>query len=190
MTSKVSFSAVKTPTANVADGREARPKCWYAAYTRSNAERTSATMLESAGFDTYLASRIEVRQWSDRKKRMETLLIPRVIFIHAEPSRLPELVKMSCLTSILKSAGNRNAAVIPDEEMNRFMFLIGNAPTAVEITPIKVVKGEKVEISRGPLRGLEGIATHDSDGTARLTITIDNLCCASISVPITDLTQT
>ena len=42
-------------------------------------------------------------------------------------------------------------------------------------------------ITRGSLRGLEGMATQDSEGMSRLTILIDNLCCASVSVPLIDL---
>lgn len=187
MTSTNSFSTTYTPSADGTDGREAHPGRWYAAFTRSNTERTAAAALTRNGFETYIPTRVEMRQWSDRRKRVEVLLMPRVVFIRTAPERLPELVRMSCLTSILRSPGQREAAVIPDAEMNRFIFLVGNATEGIEVTPPRVVKGEKVVITRGSLRGLEGMATQDSEGMSRLTILIDNLCCASVSVPLIDL---
>jgi len=44
-----------------------------------------------------------------------------------------------------------------------------------------------VVITRGSLRGLEGMADEDSEGMRRITIRLDSLCCASVNVPTTDI---
>jgi hypothetical protein len=49
------------------------------------------------------------------------------------------------------------------------------------------VRGERVVITRGSLRGLEGMADEDSEGMRRITIRLDSLCCASVNVPTTDI---
>lgn len=187
MQRKRDFSMADVASVDVTDDRGACADGWYAAFTRSNAERIVAAAVARAGLRTYLPVRSEIRQWSDRKKRVEAIIIPRVIFIHAPLPRLREVLRIPGVTSLLKSPGQSVPARIRQEEMDRFMFLLGHSETAVEISAPRVAKGERVVIVRGSLRGLEGFASRDSDGTRRLTIHIDNLCCASVSVALSDI---
>lgn len=187
MQGKSDFSMSDVTPADVTDGRGACPDEWYAAFTRSNAERSVAVRLNHIGIHTYLPVRTEIRQWSDRKKKIETIVIPRVVFLHTSNSRLMEVVRIPGVTSLLKAPGQSVPARIKKQEMDRFMFLLGHSESPVEISAPRVIKGERVVIVRGSLRGLEGMAAEDSGTTRRLTILIDNLCCASVSVSLTDI---
>lgn len=187
MQGKNAFSMSHLSPADGTGDREAHPKHWYVAFTHTNGERSASTALRKAGFATYIPTRTELRQWSDRKKRVEVVLVPRVVFVKALPEDIPALVRMAAVSSLLKPPGSSTPARIPDQEMERFIFMVGNADTAVEITPPAIVRGERVVITRGFLRGLEGMADEDSEGMRRITIRLDSLCCASVNVPTTDI---
>lgn len=175
------------PPANGTDDRGARPLVWVAAFTKSNAERTAAAALRREDYSVYIPSRRELRQWSDRKKWVEVLLIPRVIFIHTIPKKLNDLLRNPAITSLLKAPGERKPALIPASEMEKLMFMAGNSDRTIEISAPRILRGEEVEIVRGSLKGLRGRASQDADGLRRISILIDNLCCASVSVPLSDL---
>lgn len=200
MLSNNDLTSSTPPAANGTDGGEACParsgdtaatsearSNWYVAFTRSNAEKSVASALQAAGFDTYLAVREELHQWSDRKKKVSVRLIPRTVFVRTEAPALRSVLSVPGICGMLKAPGQSTAAVIPDTEMQRFMFMIGNSDVPVTISAPSIRKGEKVTVVRGSLRGMEGYAASDSEGMRRLTIHIDNLCCASVSLPLTDL---
>lgn len=187
MQEKRDFSMSFVSPANGTDDRGAHPEHWHVAFTRSNAERTAAASIRKAGFPAYIPTRIELRQWSDRKKRVEVLLIPRVVFVKAAENRLNEILRLQAVTSMLKAPGKHEPARIPDKEMEHFIFMVGNADTPVTITSPAVAKGERIVIIRGSLKGLEGMADEGSEGMRRITVRLDNLCCASVSVPVTDI---
>ena len=54
---------------------------WYVLYTKPKREKTTALQLTNLGINVYCPMVTTIRQWSDRKKKIQTPLIPRVIFI-------------------------------------------------------------------------------------------------------------
>ncbi len=187
MHTKKDFPMRDAASVSVTDDREAYSEHWYVAFTRTNAERTVSASLQVLGFPTYLPMKSEIRQWSDRKKRIETPVIPRVVFLFGPASRLRETLQIPGVSSLLKAPGKSTPAIVPTEELERFRFLMEHTDEDVQISPLKIIKGEKVTVTRGSLKGMEGLATEDSDGMSRITIRLDNLCCASVSIPVTDI---
>jgi len=55
--------------------------CWFAAYTRSRNEKKVAGELEEQHIEYYLPLIKTIRQWSDRKKKVEVPLINSYIFV-------------------------------------------------------------------------------------------------------------
>ena len=77
---------------DVTDDREARPKFWVALYTRPRSEKKVRAYLDSIGIENYLPVQMQLRQWSDRKKMVEVVVIPMVIFVSVDkndPAKLP-----------------------------------------------------------------------------------------------------
>ena len=46
-------------------------KHWYALYVKSRSEKKVLTQLEEQGFEAFLPLVTHVKQWSDRKKKVE-----------------------------------------------------------------------------------------------------------------------
>lgn len=66
---------------NGTNDREAYPKRWVAALVHTNCEKKVATKLEKLGIENYVAIQKEEHQWSDRKKKIDRIVIPMVVFV-------------------------------------------------------------------------------------------------------------
>ena len=60
---------------------------WYALYTKPRKEQKVAQQLEELGFVVYLPLKVEVKQWSDRKKKVISPLFSSYVFIQIEESK-------------------------------------------------------------------------------------------------------
>lgn len=174
-------------SANVTDDRVARPLRWYAAVVRMNCERTVEKKLKALGIATFLPTQTEVHLWSDRRKKIERIVIPMMIFVRLSPDDIGRVNCLSFVSRLLTAPGDRQPAVIPDVQMERFRFMLDNAGTEVTVEPLDIKKGDRVKVSRGPMRGLTGYASFGRGGRPRLMVVIDHLGCACVSVALADL---
>ncbi len=54
---------------------------WYVLYTKPRAEKKLAKQLQEDSIEAYCPTKMEVKQWSDRKKKVETPLLPSMILV-------------------------------------------------------------------------------------------------------------
>ena len=73
----------KESLVNGTNDREAHPKRWIAVLVQVNCEKKAATRLGKIGYETYIPTQQEVHQWSDRKKKVDRLIMPMVVFVRA-----------------------------------------------------------------------------------------------------------
>lgn len=66
---------------NGTNDREAYPKRWVAVLVQANCEKKTVPRLNKVGYETYIPTQQEVHQWSDRKKKIERLIKPMVVFV-------------------------------------------------------------------------------------------------------------
>ena len=61
---------------------------WHALYVRSRMEKKVLSQLEESGYKAYLPLITQVKQWSDRKKKVEEPLFKSYVFAagQTEPS--------------------------------------------------------------------------------------------------------
>ena len=85
------------------------------------------------GIECYLPVQSEIRQWSDRRKRVDRLVIPMMIFVHVTPQERPLPLSLQAVSRYMVLRGESTPAVIPDEQMDRFRFMLDYSPEAVEM---------------------------------------------------------
>lgn len=128
---------------------------WYVAYVRSCMERKAAEMLTSLGYECYLPVQREIRQWSDRKKVCERLVLPRMIFIHCDQyQRVRTLEEVPYLYRYITVSGAFTPAVIRDQEMDAFRAMVDKSGRKVSVTTT-FVPGDNVRVVSGPLTGMQ-----------------------------------
>lgn len=174
-------------SANGTDDREARSKFWIAAYTRPKSEKKAASEL-SKFMTTYVATQTLIRQWSDRKKKIESVVIPMVIF--AEVSSEDEILsvkKHPLVLKVLTLPGQKQVAHIPTKQIECLKFMLEESEKPVEFIQGNIKVSDPVRVIRGNLLGLEGVVDRTPDGKAFIIVTIDILGGAKVSVNLSDL---
>ena len=172
---------------NGTDDREAHSKFWIAAYTRPKSEKKAASELSKI-MKTYVATQTLIRQWSDRKKKIESVVIPMVIF--AEVSSEDELLfikKHPLILKVLTLPGQTQAAHIPAKQIERLKFMLHKSENPVNFIQGNIKLSDSVRVIRGNLLGLEGVVDRNPDGKTFIIVTIDILGGAKVSVNLSDL---
>lgn len=169
---------------NVTNDREAYPKHWIAAYVQMNCEKKVAAKLNNLGFETYLPIQKEERRWSDRKKVIDRIVIPMVVFVRVGIENIQSIRRLSFVHKLGSYPGSKEIATpIPDEQINQLKFLLSNAESEVSIiSDIKV--GDEVRIIKGPLKGIKGVLCMMNTQISKIAIRIDCLGYASVSIPM------
>lgn len=148
------------PLANVTNGSEAYPKRWIAVLVQSNCEKTSATKLNKLGYETWIPVKTEIHKWSDRKKKIDRLILPMVLFVRISPNEENWLRNQKFILKLLALPGSieakRNfASSIPDQQLEDFRFMLAHSEDEVTIeTELEV--GMKVKLKSGPFAGATG----------------------------------
>lgn len=153
------------------------------AYVQSCLEKKTAQRLAAMGIECYLPVQSEIRQWSDRRKRVERLVIPMMIFVHVTPQERPLPLSLQAVSRYMVLRGESTPAVIPDEQMDRFRFMLDYSPETVEMCSAPLAPGDAVKVIKGPLAGLEGELI-TVNGKSKVAVRLDMLGCAHVDVPI------
>ena len=164
-------------------GREARPKAWVAARVQMCLEKRIAMKLTRLGYENFVPVQREIHRWSDRRKAIDRVVLPTVVFFHADEREQQALVRFSFINYLIGYPGERRAAPIPDIQMERFRKMLQCRESTVNIEPAPLTVGEEVVITGGSLRGLCGELVRVQDGQSHVIVRIGALGCASIDIP-------
>ena len=171
----------------VTTDREAHSKRWIAALVQSCLEKKVGERLDKLGVENYIPTQTVIRQWSDRKKKMERVVIPMIVFIHTDEMTERRLRMQTYIRKILSYPGQWKAAVIPDAQIDRLKFMLRHAESSVELLGQTLQVGEAIRVARGPLKGLEGEICQVQPDKPMVAIRIDCLGYACVSIDKSDL---
>jgi len=172
---------------NGTDDREARPKFWIAAYTKPRSEKKTASELARLGIETYVATQFQIRQWSDRKKKVEIVVIPSVIFAYILEEQLNMVSFHRNILKVITKPGEKQAAKIPTEQIDKLKFILGQTDVPVLFDPSIFFVHDTVRVVRGPFVGLIGEIVCCNDGTLELIVQIDLLGGAKMTIDKTEI---
>ena len=175
---------------NGTNDREAYPKRWVAALVQMNCEKKVAAKLDKMGIANYVPAQQEEHQWSDRKKKIDRVVTPMVVFVRLSQDEEDDFRRLSFILKFITYPGSKELTTpIPDEQIERLKFLLHNADAKVSIIEnLKV--GDKVRLVRGPMKGLDGELGHIEENKPIVAIRIDGLGYACVSVDKVNLEKT
>lgn len=153
-------------------GSERVEDAWYALYTMPRTEKKVAERLESKGFSVYLPMFTTIRQWSDRKKKIQLPLIPGIVFIKTSLVGLNLALQCAGVVRVVKYL--RKPARIRDYEINNLRVLL-NEPNSVHLREeVDIAVGIPVQVVRGPFLGVIGTCVR-RQGRHHLVVSIEAL---------------
>lgn len=157
---------------------------WYAFYARMHHEKKTAEKLEMLKVVHFLPIQEVIRQWSDRKKKIKQVVIPMLIFICTdEKGRIELLQNLPSLTGCLIDPATRRPVIIRNEEMEKFKFMLDFSDETIRFQSEPLAPGEKVEVIKGSLKGLQGELVELEDHS-QVMIRIEHLGYATVEIPV------
>jgi transcription antitermination factor NusG len=142
---------------------------WYVLFVRSNQEKRVAHRLSSRSVEHFLPCYQALRQWQDRRVRLEIPLFPGYVFV-----RLPLLERLKVLTlpNVVSLVGPKHSPS-PVSEDEIAWIKQGVEHGKAEPHPF-LEAGERVVISGGILAGMEGVLLRMKNST-RVVVSIDSI---------------
>ena len=143
---------------------------WYAVWTRSHSERLVHEQLAALGFKAFLP---ELGLWSKRQGQMhvvQTPMFPGYLFVRDRMDKHAyiEMLKVRGLVRILEN-GWTKLTPVPDDEVSAIECAM---QAGVPMFPHALHEGDRVRVTDGPLKGVEGVFVHDKADRGRLIVSI------------------
>lgn len=156
---------------------------WYCVQTRPRAEAQALEHLQRQGFDCLLPrlQRSVIR--NGRRQMTVEALFPRYLFLHADAdtTSLAPVRSTRGAVGLVRTAGL--PATVPDELIER-LLVDANADGLVTMPERRLLPGERVVITEGPLAGLQGLYTQ-AQSEQRALVLLEILGGAqSVALPI------
>ena len=167
--------------------REAHPKYWIAALVQMCTEQKVSTKLNKLGITNYVPTQTEIHQWSDRRKKVERIVIPMVVFVFVDKDIEKQLRTYSFIYKFISYPGQKEAAIIPDEQIEHLKFMLNNADSTVEVSNTIYEIGDEIEIVRGPLKGLHGELCYFEKDKPMIGVYLELLGYACVNINISDI---
>ena len=183
---------------------------WFVAVVTPNTEKKAVERMddlvqywkkqeildETETVTAYVPIQKKVRYRPGTRKRVEVeeVLTSCYIFIRCSKAIRYKIASEAkfILHFLMNSAtktesGSRDFARIPDEQMENFMRMVGDAENEVTIDPTRIHVGDRVRIKTGKLAGLEANICKEPDGRTLLALRVDFLGYAKMECPIANL---
>lgn len=151
------------------------------AFTKMHHERKVVERLRAKGIECFAPVTHELRQWSDRKKLAERLVVSMMVFTYVTEDERIEVLHDPSVSYYMKDRLLRQLAVIPDEQVQLFQRFLKDSEGPVTVNPNLLCQGESVQVTDGPLAGVTGRFSKYK-GKGLLSINIDVLGTATVEI--------
>ena len=139
---------------------------WHVIYTRPRNEKKVTEQLEKLGIIVYCPLVTQIKQWSDRKKKVQTPLIPSYVFVNVIENERQKVLQVHGVLRFVFWLGE--VAVVRDDEITASQEGLKEEVIAFEVSAYK--KGDLIKIPFGPFQGKEGTIEQIQNTNIRLVL--------------------
>ncbi|MBC7863635.1 MAG: UpxY family transcription antiterminator [Bacteroidia bacterium] len=137
-------------------------KKWHAIYVSSRQEKKVDEALRQKGIVSYLPIVKTLRVWSDRKKMVEFPLLSGYVFVQMKPIEKDLVLQTRGVVNFVRSNGKIGVIRESEIESLKQLIALGYHMEAFPATK-KITKGDKIKITSGALKNLEGWVAEERD---------------------------
>lgn len=127
---------------------------WYVLYTKSRNEKKVAALLKDKGIEVFCPLKEEVKQWSDRKKKVAEPIFKSYVFVRLEDYKKENVDVLTTPGAVRFLWWNGKPGLVRDKEIKAIKDFL-NDYRDVDIT-VTFTEGEHIKVTEGPLREAEG----------------------------------
>ena len=130
---------------------------WHALYVRSRSEKKVLSQLEDMGIRAYLPMVTVVKQWSDRRKKVEEPLFKSYVFVCSNDKEYISILNVYGVVKFVTF--EKKAVMVPENQILAIKIFVSDYEHGEEYKmnndeDLKV--GQMVRIINGPMKGLTG----------------------------------
>lgn len=135
--------------------RRIQEPCWFAARTRYGTETGIRDSLERMGVEHFIPTR---KVKSTRGGRThERAVIPSLVFLRTTKENACSMANDGLIrVRYVVDCATRTLLVVPDKQMEDFMRVMDLSTDEGGLIDAPLELGDRVRVTRGPLRGVEG----------------------------------
>ena len=99
-------------------------KKWFVIYTKPRTELKVSQRLSVLGVENYTPTRMEIRQWSDRKKKITLPLLPSMVLVNIHEKEVNKVFEVAGVVRYLFESQKR--AEVSNEEVLAMKYYLEN----------------------------------------------------------------
>jgi len=100
-------------------------KKWFVIYTKPRTEIKVSQRLSVLGIENYTPTRMEIRQWSDRKKKIAVALLPSMVLVNLNEKEVKKVFEVAGVVRYLFE--NQKRAEVSNEEVLAMKYYLNNS---------------------------------------------------------------
>jgi len=130
---------------------------WFAAKAKYQTEKKIKAYLDDRLVESFIPFRKVVVVQNKKRVEKEKPVVPGLLFIRTDPTTVLSIANESKIKfSYLKNLETQKLLIVPDKQMEDFMFLLRFSDTAIQIDNSHLQKGDRVRVVQGEFAGIEG----------------------------------
>ena len=144
-------------------------KTWRAVYVKSRTEKKVAFLLNEKGIEAYLPLIKTLRQWSDRKKMVESPLLNGYVFVRPTALQRDTVLQFQGVLNYVRY--NSGDAIVRNIEIEALRSIEEKGYFVSGEFSSNLNSGDRVMIQHGPFKGLYGsVKTQAKESVYTITI--------------------
>jgi len=145
---------------------------WYVVYTKPKWEKKVAEKLQQIGIECYCPLVIQVKQWSDRKKKVEVPLFNSYVFVKLSEKDRNSVFQIAGIVRYLFWLGK--PAIVRDEEIDIIKKNL-KASNVSEISVTVMQVGDRIKLDSGAFSNQDAIVQEVS--STHYILVLESLGC-------------
>ncbi|MBZ4036524.1 UpxY family transcription antiterminator [Flavobacterium sp. 17A] len=133
---------------------------WYVVYTKPKWEKKVADKLSQLGIECYCPIVTQVRQWSDRKKKVEVPLFNSYVFVQLTDADRNSVFQVPGVVRYLFWLGK--PAIVKDQEIENIKKSL-KAPNISDVSVSEIQVGDKIKLESGAFTNQSAIVQEVSN---------------------------
>ena len=130
---------------------------WYAARVKYQTERKMKSWLDEQTVENFIPFRAVWVEHNGSKRKREKPIVPGLLFIRTNFQTACNLPGESRIKMVfLRNLETHELLIVPDKQMQDFMYLLDLSESAVRIENANLRRGDRVRVIKGDFAGIEG----------------------------------
>ena len=130
---------------------------WYAAKVKYRSEGKVKLWLDDQAIENFIPFCSVLIEQNGKKIKKVKPMVPGLLFIRTD-SRTASVLPLESKVKIvfLRNLENHHLLIVPDKQMQDFMFLLDFSESTLRINNANLKRGDRVQVLKGDFAGIEG----------------------------------